>query len=319
MPLACDLCTKTLGYFVVILLAISLFLLHVANSRFRPFIVRSIDFEDLRHGKLLKDSVLETFWGLRSVTSCALACGTHPKCRSFTFCKSLKCALNREDMFSGDHMELLIDDGNCLYGGMLRESVPACYNGRDFKDIQDDIDPGACEINQKRIDAGMGDWLDMPIFREGSEYKKYQSRKITIFHGHGGFVPANITMQVRVVEWYKVTLKIRWDNAQAFCEQEGGNLFYRLDGTKEQLDFFYDTFGEYNFWVGVRAAGAVSEDSWINVKGETVSADKLFWGYLFNLDFAVGHFVLLGSRDDARVYMKNQGDGIHFGICDLLY
>ena len=323
-----ELCTKTLGRFAIVLLATSLLVFQAANSRFRPFIVRSIDFEDLHHGKLLTKSVLATFWGMRSVTSCALACAVNPKCRSFNFCESLKCELNREDLFSGDFMDNWVDDRNCLYGGMLQESIPECYDGEEFKDIRDDLDPGECEINQKRIDAGMRALEDMPIILEktNTEYKAYQtqSKETTQFHGHGGLnevAPANKTMQVKVLQWYKIGTLDRengWYDAQAFCEQEGGNLFYRLDGTREQLEFFYDTFGDDNFWVGVKAAGAVSDNSWINVKGEAVSADKLFWGDRLLLNRSHENFVLLGYRAGERVYLRNQNPKYENGICDLV-
>ena len=319
-----ELCTKTLGRFVIVLLATSLLVFQTANSRFRPFIVRSIDFEDLHHGKLLTKSVLATFWGMRSVTSCALACAVNPKCRSFNFCESLKCELNREDLFSGDFMDNWVDDRNCLYGGMLQESIPECYDGEDFKDIRDDLDPGKCEINQKRIDADMRALEDMPTIQEKTnvQYKLFQSKEGVQFYGHGGFAPANNTVLVKVLEFYKVgTLQISqngWNDAQAFCEQEGGNLFYRLDGTREQLDFFYDTFGDDNFWVGVKAAGAVSDNTWINVKGEAVGADKLFWGNGLMLNHSDRAFVGLRYGAGGRAYLKNQDPRHTNGICDLL-
>ena len=47
---------------------------------------------------------------------------------------------------------------NCVYKGMTSDMAPLCFINGGFKDVTDDVTPGICEINLKRIDSR--DWSD---------------------------------------------------------------------------------------------------------------------------------------------------------------
>ena len=258
---------------------ITILLLIFQNAKsLLPVAVRSVVFEDHQSGKRLTGSLLESEVRLNE-NKCALACNRHLKCRSFNFCFSLKCQLTSEDAFSvgSNFTSLLLDDPLCSYHGMLQDHRAECNEGEITKNIQYDAYPGSCQINKKRVDEVFGPWEQMPAIETANEWKKYYTRNQLIQSAHGGIISSEGT--VKNIEWFKRvdSAQMNWTVAEATCEREGGTLFYNLDGTEEQLDFFYDIFGERSYWMGVFAAGEVHEDRWRTVRGDILSTDKLKW------------------------------------------
>ena len=78
-----------------------------------------------------------------------------------------------------------------------------------------------------------------------------------------------------VFKWYKWAKERKtWTQAKENCEHLVGELFYDLDGTEEQLDFFSQKLDMQFQWLGL-----TSEDNvdWRNLHGETVPASLLKW------------------------------------------
>ena len=59
--------------------------------------------------------------------------------------------MNREDIYV-DNTELA-SSKFCVYVGMKRNDQPFCSERGNQTSIWDDITPGDCEINKKRVDA----------------------------------------------------------------------------------------------------------------------------------------------------------------------
>ena len=120
----------------------------------------------------------------------------HP-CRS-----SQQCQLNTEDVFTiGDRTELLIDDMNCFYSGMSREFVPVCQQHDSDKNIFDDVNPGKCMINQKRVDAVYGPWTP-EVIQTDTEWKRFDTKQLLVPSAHDG-LPGQHNLMV-IHSWLKV-------------------------------------------------------------------------------------------------------------------
>ena len=288
-----------------------------------PVTVRSVIFEDRQNGKRLIGSLLETQKTFFE-NKCALACSRNPKCRSFNFCSKMKCQLSSEDAFSigVSFTSLMHNDPYCNYHGMLLDHVPKCNEGKITKNIQNDLYPGSCQINHKRVDEVLGPWQPMPKIHTEIEWRKYDMRKTLVQSAHGGIASNEST--ARNSEWFKRvhSAQMNWTEAEASCEQEGGTLFDKLDGTEEQLDFFYDTFGEASYWIGVVAAGEVQEDRWKNVRGDILSTDKLKWNIDHpRLNRVARSTILLtySHQKSKREYLTNKNPShTKYFFCDML-
>ena len=303
---------------------ITIYLLIFQNAKsLLPVAVRSVVFEDHQSGKRLTGSLLESEVGLNE-NKCALACNRHLKCRSFNFCSSFKCQLNSEDAFSvsSNFTSLLLDDPLCSYHGMLRDHVPECIEDGKSKNIRNDFYTGSCQINEKRVDEVFGPWEQMPTIETANEWRKYYTRKQLLQSAHGGIISNEGT--VRNIEWFKRvdSSPKNWTEAEASCEQEGGTLFYNLNGTEEQLNFFYDTFGDISYWMGVFAAGEVREDRWRTVRGDILSTDKLKWDIDHpKLNRADRSNILLtySHQKSKREYLTNKNPShTKYFFCDML-
>ena len=94
-----------------------------------------------------------------SEPKCALECNRHDQCRSFNFCGATTCEMNREDVFSTERGEAILqDDENCCYFGMKRTSKPICHEQGTKVDIQTDEALSECQVSLKRIDAEWAPW-----------------------------------------------------------------------------------------------------------------------------------------------------------------
>ena len=63
------------------------------------------------------------------------------------------------------------------------------------------------------------------------------------------------TEETGILEWYKfVHEKVMFEPAKQECIDIGGLLFTGVNGTKDQIDFFYDKFQDNCFWIEVSVA-----------------------------------------------------------------
>ena len=287
-----------------------------------PVAQKSSVFEDLIPHTGLFHNVLE-MREQYSMSSCARACNYRPLCRSFTFCSSLRCYLNSEDIYSsGGDTSLMQDSSYCNYLGMLRNHAPECIEGPIAKDIKDDEDPGTCKFNKKRVDQVLGPWELMSPIHTTNEWRVYDTRKQLVAGAHGGKTSPDGV--VKNHEWLlRSDLgRMNWTEGKDFCEKLGGAMFYNLDGTKEQLDFVYDTFGDDTYWIGVSAVGGVNRGQWETVRGMAISSDKLLWksGDYPKNDTDFTHVMLTYSqKSNRRDYLKNNLPSYNrFVVCDMI-
>ena len=132
-----------------------------------PKTVNATAFDLTVKGKKLAGSLLKTEVST-SLGKCALACNKNNLCRSFSFCGSATCHLNREDTFSTNKTEsCLIIGENCKYFGMTKISTPVCEEDGVYSDIKDDLSSGCCQINGKRVDKEWAPWKEASILDDG--------------------------------------------------------------------------------------------------------------------------------------------------------
>ena len=76
---------------------------------------------------------------------------------------------------------LIATNPTCVYIGMRKRTAPGCSAGGSLKSIADDEAPGACGINQKRIDSQWGPWGDVEhlLINATDEYKKVNKPRLT--------------------------------------------------------------------------------------------------------------------------------------------
>ena len=246
----------------------------VVGERTKPKSVHSSAFEDVRIGKRVSGSgtLLE---GSERKTKCSAACSKKEDCLSFTFCGNRTCYLNNQDVFStGSGAGILEDDEMCIYFGMKRESVPICHDNGVFADIRSDHSSGACKITQKRVDHEWGDWKD-DDFETEKEWKKIRRRVLITQAAHGG-VDGDLDSEEITLCVLLVKEKMTWVRARDNCTAKGGNLFWNLDGTQDQLRSFWTRLGEEDYWIGIHTD---DHTVWKNVDNEVVQSSLLNWRY----------------------------------------
>ena len=193
-----------------------------------PKAVRILPIDEYMISKRLKNGNLITTITTPSANFCALTCSTIPKCRSFNFCSAQISELNEDNVYSMGS-SILQDDAFCDYRGMLQDDQPECEELGSEKDINDDENPGTCAINLKRADSLWGPW-ETRLSESATEWKKYEWRK------RGVNV---IQEEERVLYWYKFSGGGKsWTDAKIYCGNIDGQLFWNVNGTKAQIDFF---------------------------------------------------------------------------------
>ena len=128
---------------------------------------------------------------------CVLECVRTAECRSFNFCWSYICEFNKEDVFSIgiNNQHTLKNDNDCIYYGMHRDYTPLCQERGYSKNIDDDENPGACQINWKRVDRKWFSWE----FRSNSsaaEIFEYKWRELLVDIAHGGLTGAGAATEM---------------------------------------------------------------------------------------------------------------------------
>ena len=183
--------------------------------------IRSIAWEDVKKGKELTGSSIARN-KIISPDQCALKCGKTSLCRSFNFCSPNWCDLNSEDVFSiGRNFSLFEDSQACTYHGMKKNDIPFCQEGVEEKYVQDDENPGLCEINQKRVDLEWTSWRWEVVIDSQDEFKEMKRREKLVDFAHGGIAGTNETGPTKY--WLKfVATPMNWLSAKDDCKNLGG-------------------------------------------------------------------------------------------------
>ena len=161
---------------------------------------------------------------------------------------------------------------------MKRNQRAICSEMGVEKDIRDDSAPGFCKINQKRVDAFLDESLGEVLeINTADEWKRSELLKECHLAAHGGTEHCTAN-ETKVLEWYKfVHEQSRFAESREKCVAWGGDLFYGVNGTKEQLDFFYSKLEPFDFcfWIGIRKG--VGANKWITPLGEEIADELLLW------------------------------------------
>ena len=160
---------------------------------------------------------------------------------------------------------------------MSKNSKPTCQESGQHISIQDDSPSGICEINGKRVDLAMSPWILDSKVDTASEWKIVKKRELLIDIAHGGkpdVEPADTTL-TKTVSWLVFVKESKtWDDAKIACQNMKGELFSKVNGTSEQLEFLREKMDNQKFWLGI-----YTEDFsvWKSMSGETIPEDKLVW------------------------------------------
>ena len=154
------------------------------------------------------------------------------------------CELCSEDIFSlnGQDVNYYIEkDELCVFTSMSANGHPKCAQNGVQKIIQDDNDPGLCEINLKRIDSVALNRLRKVDVDEQFEWRLVEVNKCSAAF-HGGKNPCH--QGLVVLEWYKIFKQPyqTWENSQKICEDINSSLIYRLNATNEHLKLIKQSF-----------------------------------------------------------------------------
>ena len=166
---------------------------------------------------------------------------------------------------------------NCAYYGMRRNQRATCSEMGVEKDIREDSLPGFCRINQKRMDATLVEKVEEVLeINIADEWKRTQL-KVCRLAAHGGIEYCSAD-ETKVLEWNKfIQEESFFPEAREKCLAWEGELFYRVNGTKEQLDFFYFKLDPLRcFWTGIQKDWA--SNKWITAVGDEIDDGLLVWG-----------------------------------------
>ena len=299
-----------------------LFLLQKFQISSSPLVDRAIEFEDFRIHAKLEGYLLKKTVQLSKVR-CAVSCLQTPACMSFNFYTNKMCELNSGDIFSLGSK--LVPDKNSVYHGMKRIAYPKCLEKGHPKTIRDDSPPNLCGINLKRQDEYCDDNEESVDVDSDKEWQRVVSRNYQIAT-HGGMELGFKCEVLEVLEWYHfIRTEMTFDEAESACRnQQDADLFYRLNGTKTQLQFFYAKLDSpICFWLGVRRQEYDPERPpvYVDVKGRFVPSDKIIFGVkLPEPSNGPNEPVLMGHRYE-RVFdfiHDSNDDRPYLAVCDKI-
>ena len=294
----------------LIVLIVAAVICCVTSSR-APNLVLSTDYEDIREGQRLVNSLIADLTVL-SVTKCALNCNKNSLCRSFNFCSSGRCELSGEDVYSTEDGENVLEHSTtCQYFGMKKTAVPGCQEQGTMKNIQNDSDSGYCQINLKRVDAVFGPWkFKQTTIDDGFEWKTEKERSVMLDAAHGGISGSTVETNF----WYKfVKTFYIWSKARDNCARMGGKLFFKLNGTAEQLYTLNAKMG-VGYWVGVYKE---TVQLYRDVDGNEMDPNMLSWNLGEPNGGMAEPFVLGGYLPTYQ--LVDAPSDYHMGsICDMM-
>ena len=245
-----------------------------------PLVQRSLVFDDVRVGEKLTGQIFRTEYGFDR-NECVTFCLFLPECKSFNFFERRICEFNSGDVFStGAEMK---NDSAAIYQGMRQEIYPECFQKGLPRNIQNDRQPNLCRINQKRQDAECSDWTQSLEEDSVQEWKKITSREI-VLQSHGGITSECVNdKNYEVLEWfYFIHSAMIFNDAVSTCSNShNAEVFYRLNGTKSQLEFLDARLSSDScFWLGikrVRFNETATRIDYVDIKGTPVPYNLIVW------------------------------------------
>ena len=108
---------------------------------------------------------------------------------------------------------------------------------------------GKCKINRKRVDRVFSDW-ERKVIETLNEWKEFMEKTVLVEAAHGG-MKLSIPVGQTFVNFRFIHVSLNWTEAQRNCETLGGQLFFKLDGSTEQLEDFVGRTASGRYWIGI--------------------------------------------------------------------
>ena len=99
------------------------------------------------------------------------------------------------------------------------------------------------------MDRIFSDWWERKVVDNELEWKEFMGKTVLLESAHGGKKPS-IPVGQTFVNFQFIQERLNWTDAQRNCETLGGQLFFKLDGSTEQLDDFLDRMASGCYWIG---------------------------------------------------------------------
>ena len=271
-----------------------------------PFVITYVGYEDTFTTQCLLDHA-PVRKKVRNQAHCALLCNRNQACRSFNYYLSRLCQLNSADVFAVTNMLTFETDCECSYVGMKANEEPKCFEKGVQANISNDVNTGRCQINKKRVDGEWGSWETELIIDNSTEYLKMKIRQPTKVFAH-----PEITREEKVLEWFRwIKQEMHFIEAKNYCEQIGGKMFSNVDGTKSQLEFFWEKLDSQIHWLGIFTDDHVV---WKSIDGLPIDDSLLIWhpGQPNNVDNSQFYAV-----NSPPIYLEDMADTGYWFICDM--
>ena len=176
-------------------------------------------------------------------------------------------------------------------------TLPYVPRRGDIVDILKDYNVKECQINLKRFDRQWTDWqyAENRTLHGNEEYKEINifMREVTMQEAHGGITgDAEMHEETKWLKW--VREKLAWDEALENCRSKySGKLFYNLDGSIGQLEWFSEKMEASRYWLGI-----YTEDHqvWTTIDGVAVTDSLLVWKSGQPSNNAMKKYVTVGGQ-----------------------
>ena len=163
-----------------------------------------------------------------------MSCTATAACKAFNFCGATDCELLSDDIFT--HGTNLTSEATCFYVGMKENTIPDCLEKSQLKNITDDLEPGFCRINSKRLDPEWGPWL--PHHVENSTYWNVGTIRSCHTGAHLYVKECSEAITEIVEERFEFMLSPKsFFNAVDDCKSRGGQLYGDLDTLSLRVSF----------------------------------------------------------------------------------
>ena len=163
---------------------------------------------------------------------------------------------------------MLLTNKSCTYYGMTINSKPICSEDGIWVNIQNDNTSELCDVSKKRVDSQWGSWESETTVDTSLELKVITRRTRVISPAHGGKESGDKN-ENQISSWLLFVKEgMTWTDAKLNCENLGGELFHRINGTQEQLQLLRTRMDYENHWVGIYTE---NHETWKTVAGKVSS------------------------------------------------
>ena len=98
---------------------------------------RNISLDHTLKGQKMTGTPIKIQIGIKKQTGCATLCLHTAECKSFNYCNGRICELNSNDFHSLGANTEMVEEPECVYGGMSIEEQPHCVEASNPIDIKE--------------------------------------------------------------------------------------------------------------------------------------------------------------------------------------